>query len=64
MGEQQGPDDVQRSFRLVMGIIAVILLIGVATLITTVIVYRNSPGRHFPFFESTPTAPISTPSPS
>ena len=64
MSERHVSEDAQRAFRVVMVVIAAILLIGVAILITVVLVYRNNPGRHFPFTEGGPTVASPQPTPS
>ena len=63
MSERQVSEDAHRAFRLVIGVIAGILLIGIALLITVVLIYRNNPGRHFPFIDSSPTVASPLPSP-
>lgn len=64
MSEQHAPEDLQTAFRIVIGVIAAIVILGIVLLVTVVLVYRATPGRHFPFIEeSTPTAPAHSPSP-
>jgi hypothetical protein len=61
MSEHEAPENPQHAFRLLIGVIAGILVIGMALLVTVVVVYRMSPGRNLPFVESTPSAPAHTP---
>ena len=62
MSERQISDDAQRAFRVVIAVIAVIVVVGLVALVTGVLVYRNNPGRHFPFTDAGPT--IASPQPS
>jgi hypothetical protein len=39
----------------VITVIAAILLLGIALLVTVVLLYRANPGRHLPFTEASPT---------
>ena len=63
MSERQVSEDAHRAFRLVIGVIGAILLMGIALLVTVVLLYRNNPGRHFPFTDSGPTVASPQPSP-
>ena len=64
MSEKHVAGDSQHVFRMLMGLIVGIVLVGIFLLITVVIVYRNNPGRHFPFFETTPGVSSPHPTPS
>ena len=64
MSEKHVADDSQRVFRMLVGLIAGLLLVGIFLLITVVLVYRSNPGRHFPFFESSPAVSSPHPTPS
>jgi hypothetical protein len=64
LSEHQVADDVQQGFRALLVVIAAIAILGIAFLIGTALVYRNTPGRHFPVVEATPSSvPGHTPSP-
>ena len=63
MSEKQVSDDASRAFRFVLAAIAAVVALGLVVLITVVVLYRVAPGRHFPFIDSTPSAPIHSPTP-
>jgi hypothetical protein len=63
MSERPVSDDAQRAFRVVIGVIVVIVVLGMAALITVVLLYRENPGRHFPFTDAGPTVASPEPSP-
>jgi hypothetical protein len=58
MSEQH--ENPQQAFRLIVVVIGVIL-ISILLLIAVVFVYRMGPGRHFPYVQSSPSAPAQTP---
>ena len=62
MSEHQA-DDVQQAFRVILAVIAAIVILGIGLLIAGVLLYRETPGRHFPFTQATPSAPGHTPAP-
>jgi hypothetical protein len=56
MSGHHARDDTQTAFRILMAVIPGIVVLGVLLLIAVVLTYRLSPGRNFPFVESSPTA--------
>jgi hypothetical protein len=56
------PPDVDRAFRLLIGAIGAIVLIGIVILIVIVLTYRTPPGRNLAPATHSPAAQTATPS--